>query len=639
MSIPHVDLLSGAPSGRSRGGHSPGVDIGARYRGSAICGFRVWAPLIENVAVNILPPGPRMIPLERDVRGYWTGSAPDLPPGTRYLYLLDQEKERPDPASRFQPEGVHGPSEIVDPDEFKWEDEAWKGIPLADFVVYEIHVGAFTPEGTFPAVISRLDYLIELGITALEIMPVAQFPGDRNWGYDGVYPFAPQNSYGGPGPLKALVNACHRKGIAVILDVVYNHLGPDGNYLRDFGPYFTGKYKTPWGEAVNFDGAYSDEVRKYFIDNALYWLAEYHMDGLRLDAIDQIYDFSARHFLAELAEAVHVLARDSGIKKILIAESDLNDARIIKPAGEGGYDLDAQWNDDFHHALHALLTGEDKGYYRDFGGIDHLEKAFREGFVYSGEYSRYRKKRHGNSSKNRPAQQLVVCCQNHDQTGNRMLGERLSQLVSFEQLKLAAACVILSPYVPLLFMGEEYGEKAPFQYFVSHIDRHLIAAIREGRAQEFAHFEWNGDVPDPQDDGAFFCAKINPDLRLSGSHKLLFEYYSGLLKLRRSVPALARLSKNDMEVAGFYNEQGIIVRRSCGDSEVIMLFSFDQRPRSLIAAVPEGFWNKILDSSSPAWGGPGERVQQTVDSRGEQTAFPMNPHSAILYERRREASR
>lgn len=334
------------------------VGLGAVCLGKETAGFTVWAPLLKSVAVKITAPESRIIPMERDERGYWKTIATGLFPGTAYVYRLNDEKDRPDPASRFQPAGVHGPSQLVDADEFSWEDRDWKGIPLRNFIIYELHVGTFTPQGTFEAVIHRLDYLKELGINAIEIMPVAQFPGTRNWGYDGVYPYAPQNSYGGPAGLKKLVNACHKKGLAVILDVVYNHLGPDGNHLSDFGPYFTDKYATPWGNAINFDGPYSDEVRSYFISNALYWITEYHMDGLRLDAIDTIFDFGAKHFLNGLSEAVHARAEEMGRLISVIAESDLNDVRIINSPGIGGYGLDAQWNDDFHHSLHTLLTDE-----------------------------------------------------------------------------------------------------------------------------------------------------------------------------------------------------------------------------------------------------------------------------------------
>jgi len=338
---------------------------------------------------------------------------------------------------------------VVDPD-FRWDDHLWEGIPLQAYVLYEIHVGTFTPEGTFDAVITHLDELKELGITAIELMPNAQFSGARNWGYDGVFPFAVQSSYGGPWGLKRLVNACHQKEVAVVLDVVYNHLGPEGNYLGDFGPYFTDRYRTPWGHAINFDGPHSDEVRRFFIENALYWITEFHIDALRIDAVHAILDFSAEHFLRELASAVNKRARSLNRRVYIIAESALNDTEVIRSRKLGGHGLDAQWNDDFHHALHTLLTKEEKGYYKDFGRFKHLVKAFSDGFVYSGEYSPYRGRRHGNSSRHIPADRFVVFAQNHDQVGNRMRGERLSSLVSFEGLKLAAGTVILSPYIPLL---------------------------------------------------------------------------------------------------------------------------------------------------------------------------------------------
>ncbi len=611
------------------------VALGALFLGKESAEFIVWAPLLRSVAIKITSPDARMIAMAPDGQGYWRTTVTGLSPGTRYVYRLNDEKDRPDPASRFQPEGVHGPSQLVDPAEFIWEDGAWEGIPLHDFIIYELHIGTFTPEGTFEAAVRRLDYLKHLGITVLEIMPVAQFPGARNWGYDGVYPYAPQNSYGGPAGLKKLINACHKKGLAVILDVVYNHLGPDGNYLSDFGPYFTGKYSTPWGDAINYDGPYSDDVRNYFISNAVYWITEYHMDGLRLDAIDTIFDHGAKHFLAELTETVHGRAKELGRKISVIAESDLNDVRIINPFATGGYNLDAQWNDDFHHSLHTLLTDERNGYYLDFGKLDYLEKAYREGFVYSGQYSRYRKRKHGNSSNNNPAHQFVVCAQNHDQIGNRMAGGRLSTIVSFNQLKLAAACVILSPFIPLLFMGEEYGETAPFQYFVSHIDEPLISAVRKGRAEEFAHFQWEGDVPDPQDEETFLRSKTNPDLMLSGEHKFLFDYYRNLLRLRKTMPALSHLAKDTMEVMRFDREGVLLLRRWNGKNEAVILFSFNENPVSLNVIVPPGNWTKMLDSSSPEWGGSGERAGQTLSSPSD-VILHVNPHNVLLYEHDRE---
>ena len=501
---------------------------GARYLGNGASEFVVWAPLVKNMAVKVVSAPERLVPMERNESGYWTAMVSDLPPGTRYLYRLDNDRDRPDPASHFQPEGVHGPSEIVDHTTFPWQDTTWKGLPLPSMIMYELHIGTFTEEGTFDAAISRLAGLKELGINAIELMPVSQFPGSRNWGYDGVYPYAVQNTYGGPEGLKRFVDACHNRGIVVILDVVYNHIGPEGNYVWDFGPYFTDRYRTPWGRAINFDGAFSDEVRNYFINNALHWVREYHLDALRIDAIHGIFDFSAKHFLQELGEAVHLEAEALGRSVYVIPESDLNDVRVINPAEIGGYGLDAQWNDDFHHALHALITGELKGYYEDFGKVEQLEKSLREGFIYSGQYSCFRKRRHGNDSKERPAHQFVVFSQNHDQVGNRMLGDRISKLASFEALKLAAGLVILSPSLPLLFMGEEYGEDAPFLYFVSHEDMDLIEAVRTGRKEEFKPFSWEGEPPDPQSEETFRASKLDWQKRTQGHHHVLLGFYTAV---------------------------------------------------------------------------------------------------------------
>ncbi|MBE0556970.1 MAG: malto-oligosyltrehalose trehalohydrolase, partial [Proteobacteria bacterium] len=439
----------------------------------------------------------------RDEDGYWSVDVQDLQAGAKYWYRLNGTSLRPDPASHAQPDGVHGPSQIVDHRSFRWSDRTWKGIPLERLVIYELHVGTFTPEGTFEAIVPRLAELHSSGITAIELMPLAQFPGHRNWGYDGTYPYAVQNTYGGAQELKILVDACHRMGLAVILDVVYNHLGPEGNYLREYAPYFTDQYRTPWGMAVNFDGPHSREVRAYFIQNALHWLGNYHIDGLRLDAVHAIYDQSAIPFLRQLSEDVGRFRKETGRNCHLIAESDLNDPRMIRPPELGGFGMDAQWSDDFHHSMHALLTGERAGYYADFGGIHHLATALGEGFVYTGQYSHYRKRIHGDSVLDRPPAQLVIACQTHDQVGNRKHGDRLSTLVSFEALKASRALHLLSPYIPLLFMGEEYAEERPFLYFVSHTDEALIEAVRKGRREEFAGFQWDSNLPDPQDPETF----------------------------------------------------------------------------------------------------------------------------------------
>jgi len=583
--------------------------------------------------VHLLSPPERVVPLQRDAKGYYQALLEEIDPGTQYLYRLNGEKEWPDPASRYQPQGIHGPSQVVDP-HLAWADRSWVGLPLRDYVLYEIHVGTYTPQGSFEAIIPHLDRLKELGVTAIELMPVAQFPGARNWGYDGVYPFAVQNTYGGPEGLKNLVDACHQKGLALVLDVVYNHLGPEGNYFPDFGPYFTDRYKTPWGACLNFDGPHSDEVRRFFIENALYWITECHVDALRLDAIHAILDFSARPFLEELACIVHEEAERLGRRVFLIPESALNDTRLIRPAELGGFGHDAQWNDDFHHALHSLLTGERSGYYQDFGHFGHLVKAFRDGYVYDGQYSAFRRRMHGHSSRDIPAYRFVVFSQNHDQVGNRMRGERLSSLVSFEALKLAAGAVILSPFVPLLFMGEEYGETAPFPYFVSHSDPGLVEAVRKGRKAEFASFGWRKEPPDPQDAGAFLSARLDHDLRLEGNHQVLFDFNKELLRMRREISPLTRMDKRAMEITALEKDEVLFLRRWSGAEEAALVLHFGQRPRTVTLPLPGGEWSKELDSSDDRWGGPGSRVPDDITSDGEATLTLQPQTIGILTSRK-----
>ena len=606
--------------------------LGATPLPDGRCRFLVYAPFARTVEVLLLSPARRAVALEGDGAGYHHRIVDGVAAGTPYLYRLDGAKERPDPASRHQPQGVHGPSRVTDPAAFRWRDREWRGIPLPSYVLYELHVGTYTPEGTFDAVIPRLDSLVDLGITAVELMPVSQFPGRRNWGYDGVYPFAVQESYGGPEGLKRLVDACHLRGLAVVLDVVYNHLGPEGNYLSDFGPYFSDRYRTPWGAAVNFDGPFSDEVRRYFLDNALHWIRDFHIDALRLDAIHGIMDFSASPFLAELAGAVRRIRREENRRVYLIPESDLNDARVVTPAEEGGYGLDAQWSDDFHHALHTLLTGERDGYYADFAGIEPMARAFTDGFVYSGQYSAYRKRRHGNRSRHLPAGKFVVFAQNHDQVGNRMRGERLSVLVSFESLKLAAGVVLLSPYLPLLFMGEEYGEVAPFLYFVDHGDEGLIEAVRKGRKEEFAAFGWTGEIPDPQDETTFLRSRPDPSLRALGHHATLLELHRELLRVRKTIRALAgvdRPHREETEVIRFDEEKALVVLRRYGGRHAAAAFHFGETKATLPLSLPGGPWEKVLDSSDVRWGGPGGAAPETVDTATD-AALPMHPKSFLL---------
>jgi maltooligosyltrehalose trehalohydrolase len=604
-------------------------NLGAQLLGEDACSFLVWAPHANRVDVCFGDPQERAIPMQSVGCGYFHIVATGVSSGAFYRYRLNNEKERPDPASRYQPRGVHGPSQVVD-NLFRWNDSRWTGLPIEKYVLYELHVGTFTPQGTFDAIIPRLATLKNLGVTAIELMPVAQFPGDRNWGYDGVYPYAVQASYGGPLGLKALVDACHELQIAVVLDVVYNHLGPEGNYLADFGPYFTDLYKTPWGQAINFDDAQSDEVRRYFIENALEWVTDFHIDSLRLDAIHAIVDNSARTFLEALRAAVHTRAKALGRDVHLIPESNRNDARVVSAPEVGGWGFDALWNDDFHHSLHVLLTGEQDGYYQDFRGIEDLAGSYREGFLYAGQYSRFRQKRYGSSSKQIPAKRFVVYAQNHDQAGNRRLGDRLSQSLSIAQLKLAAGTVLLSPYIPLLFMGEEYSERAPFAYFVSHGDPSLIEAVRQGRKGEFAKFGWTGDIPDPQSEVTFLSSKLNWDLQSAGHHRILWHFYQELLRLRHTLPPLAQLDKNAMELTSFAEEKVLLARRWKASSQVLIVCHFSQAPTDLLLPIPLGRWHRTLDSADKRWGDKGSEIPAVIESRGE-VKLPLNPWAFLVF--------
>jgi maltooligosyltrehalose trehalohydrolase len=553
--------------------------------------FRVWAPKAEKVTLELLgrsENGSRRIELNKEERGWWTVEVDGVSHGDRYYYILENENQDsslklPDPRSMWQPEGVHGPSAVVEHERFTWSDESWQAPPLESAVFYEAHVGTFTPEGTFEAVINRLDHLVELGVTHLELMPVAEFPGERGWGYDGVDLFAPYHAYGGPEGLKKLVDACHSKGLAVVLDVVYNHLGPDGNYLSRFGPYFTSRYSTPWGEAVNLEGKGSDEVRRFFIDNALTWFRDYHIDALRLDAVHSLHDQSATHFLEQLADETALLGAQLGRRLALIAESDLNDPRLIKPVEAGGYGLHAQWNDDFHHALHALLTGEQGGYYQGFGGLEHLAKCLRMGYVFTGEYSRFRERRHGRPATGIPAHRFLVYIQNHDQIGNRARGKRISHLVSKGRQKIGAALVLTAPFLPLLFQGEEWAASSPFIYFTDHQEPILAEAVREGRRKEFASFGWDPEkIPDPQAEETFLNSKLDWDELDREPHREILEWHRDLIRLRREQPALRSGWRIPLDI--LYNEEAgwMSIRRG----DVLIAFNLSQENQRVPLTTP-----------------------------------------------------
>lgn len=587
------------------------MKVGAFFEGNK-CHFNVWAPFKNSVKLRLKG---KDIPMEKVNREYWTVSLP-LKGNEKYYYNVDG-KIRPDPASRYQPEGVHGPSKVIN-DKFLWQDDKWKTPSLNELVIYELHVGTFTRDGSFKAIIPRLDELKELGINAIEIMPIAQFPGEWNWGYDGVYPFSVQNSYGTSLDLKRLINECHKKGIAVLLDVVYNHLGPEGNYFWDFGPYFTDKYKTPWGCALNFDDSCSDAVRNYFIRNALYWLWEFHFDGLRLDAVQTIFDMSARPFLQELSDAV----KKQFPKKHLIAESNLNKSSLIKSKKAGGYGLDAEWLDDFHHSLHAYMTGERHGYYIDYGKLSHISKCINKGHVYDGIYSESRKYSYGDSSKNLDKEKFVVFAQNHDQVGNRAFGERLSQLLDFEQLKTAAGLVLCSPFVPLIFMGEEYAETTPFLYFTNHSDKNLGEAVKNGRKNEFKEFAWKEEPPNPQDIETFKRSKLKWNKRKTEKHSAMLKFYTDLIKLRKK----KNLGGDNKIKAKAYENKGVLtIEYGSG------LFAVFNPGSTSVNFYLKGNYKKIFDSNEEKYLGRGSECPKII--KKERNIF-LEGSSFFVFEKR-----
>lgn len=493
--------------------------------------------------------------------GWWVAAA-YARPGDDYRFSVDGGHGLPDPRSAWQPEGVHGPSRLYDHSEFQWTDQRWQQPPLGSAVIYEMHVGTFTPEGTFESAISRLGHLCRLGITHVELMPINQFAGAWGWGYDGVDLYAPHHAYGGPDGLKRLVNACHERGLAVVLDVVYNHLGPVGNYISRFGPYFTERHRTPWGAAVNFDGRGSDQVRRFFIENALAWFRDYHVDALRIDAVHAIMDTSAVHFLEQLALEVRGWETALGRRLCLIAESDLNDPRLIEPPEIGGYGLDAQWSDDIHHALHSVLTGERDGYYADFGSLADLAKALRYGYVYDGRYSCFRGRSHGRRPRTAVGHKFVAHLQNHDQVGNRARGERSAALMSLGRLKIGAALLCTSPFIPMLFQGEEWGASTPFLYFTQHEEPEVARAVSEGRRREFAAFGWDpAEIPDPQAPGTFQASKLDWSELERPPHTDLLEWHINLIRLRSRIPELRSGRTEDVNVRFDEQERWLAVSR------------------------------------------------------------------------------
>lgn len=553
--------------------------------------FEVWAPKAREAAVCIAG---QTYAMERSDGGWWTREVTEAGPGTDYQFTLDGGKALPDPRSAWQPFGIDGPSRVLDHSQFRWNDLDWQAKPLSAAIIYEMHVGTFTPGGTFRSAAECLDYLVEIGVTHVEVMPVNEFSGRWGWGYDGVDLYAPHHAYGAPDDLKAFVNACHLKGLAVLLDVVYNHFGPAGSYVGEFGPYFTETYKTPWGKAVNLDGAGSHEVRSFFAENARMWLRDYHFDGLRLDAVHALVDRSAIHFLEYLSCEVDSLAGQLGRHLVLIAESDLNDPRIVTSREAGGYGIDAQWSDDFHHALHSVLTGETNGYYEDFGSLQQLAKALQHGYVFDGTYSDHRGRPHGRSAGRLSGHHLLGYSQTHDQVGNRAQGERLGHLVSAGRQKIAAALVMTSPFIPMLFQGEEFGASTPFQYFTHHEDPDLARKVSEGRRNEFRAFGWDPEqVPDPQDTQTFERSKLNWGEIREESHAAVLAWYKDLIALRRRHASLTDGRMDQVEVQ--FDERAKWLSMKRGNVEVLCNLAADRQ------AIPVRSGRHLLLASECGW--------------------------------------
>lgn len=586
---------------------------------------RLWAPDTTTCELLVSDTQERLA-MVRQEQGYWTLETSKIKPGDRYYFMLDKDQVLPDPASLAQPEGVHGPSQALDIDSYPWTDETWINPELGGYIIYELHTGAFSEAGTFEGILSRLDHLKKLGVNAIELMPVAQFPGRRNWGYDGVFPYCVQNSYGGAAALQDFVNQCHGHGFAVILDVVYNHIGPEGNCLNKFGPYFTEKYKTPWGKAINFDDAGSDAVRHYFVQNAMMWLRDFHIDALRLDAVHAIWDFSPVHMIREIATAIATYNASVSSRRYLILETDLNDSRYIRPVAESGYGADAQWCDDFHHALRVAAGQQRTGYYADFNGLSDLARSLKQAYVYTGQYSSGRKRRQGTSTAGLSGDHFVVYSQNHDQVGNRMLGERLSQLAGIKMQKLVAALVLTAPFIPMLFMGEEWGATSPFLYFTDHSDAGLVAAVEEGRKREFAGFQHRGK-PLPANDPETYNQSKLPWHEVSlEPHTLLLRYYQRLVQLRKTAPALQNTDLDSVQTYLDAKSDVLIMERSYKEQTIYGLFNFSPSAHEVMLS-PEVFpLHILLASSDTCWGGKGN-AQLYYDHGSRITLLP---ESAIL---------
>lgn len=558
--------------------------------------FEVWAPWASQVDVVLDDRSIAMVPTSRP--GRWAVDVPGVGHGDRYRFRQDDGEPLADPASRWQPDGVHGASAVVDPGRWTWTDDGWTGVELADAVYYELHVGAFTPDGTLDAAIGELDRLARLGVTLIELMPLNATPGQRNWGYDGVFPSAVDAAYGGPDALARFVDAAHDRGIGVVVDVVYNHLGPEGNVFPRYGPYFVDTTRTPWGDALNVASADSDEVRRLFVQDARQWVEDLHLDGFRMDAVDFIVDQTARTFLEEYAASIHELAGRLGRTVLVVAESASNDPRLVTPVPDGGIGLDGMWNDDVHHCLHVALLGDRRGYYADYDGVGDLAHALAQGWVFDGRYSIARGRTHGRSAGHVDPRRLVVCAANHDQVGNTPDGQRPQY--GRGGWMVAQGTVVLGPWTPLIFMGDEYADPAPFPFFVDHTDPEIREATRAGRLAEFADAGWDRDVLDPADEATFRAADLRSELAAEPGHAEALAATTELLALRRRHPVLSDPTADHTVTR---HGDAIVVRRRLGEQQATLVLVFGRDPVTF--ALDDAAREIAFDGDDPRWGGDG----------------------------------
>jgi maltooligosyltrehalose trehalohydrolase len=586
--------------------------IGPNFQKNGKCKFTVWAPNVSNIALHIVYPENKLIPLRKKKNSYWVCKMENIDSNCLYYYRINKTIERPDPASKFQPYGVSGPSQVLVHSDFVWQDENWQGCKFKKLVIYELHVGTFSSIGTYHGVISKLNYLVDLGVNCIELMPVAEFSGSRNWGYDGVFLFAPHNSYGTPSELKELVQACHLNGLSVILDVVYNHLGPEGSGLDIYGPYLSTKNITPWGKAFNFTEKYNKDVRNYFFENAFSWLRDYHFDVLRIDSIDNICKYGATSFLKDLNKKVKELSKHLGNKKFLIAESDMNDPDIITPIKKGGIGFKAQWSNEFHHFNHTILTGERDGYYSQYGKMENLVSFIKEKSVFHSKHKNNQNQE--KSFSNCKPQQFIIYLQNHDQIGNRPYGERLSSLVGIEAQKLAAGLMFIMPHIPLLFMGEEYAEDAPFLFFIDYQSEKLLSQIGINREKEFAGFISSAIPNNPSNLLAFTNSRLKWFSVEDKKNFTMFNYYKSLILLKKSHPVLRMHKNSRISVSCKSNSRVILFKRWWKEKQILAIMNFSKSPMQINIPFKKGKWSKILDSSDTYWAGKGSEIPKEIDS-------------------------